>query len=245
MERIAQPGRPAQREVALDEPEPQDVVGEGDDVELLERDGRQRLAKRLVLGAPGGFGPAAPAPSRPRPQVPWPRGALGVHGEHRLQGLSERVTVDRDPGVHAHVERLAQGAGGRLRTGGVDDVRQRRVAGARHAAGDPPRHDDRGERRLRGVDMQPDDAGAGFAPSAEHEEGDVLGRRGAQLDGGRRADDAMPRPRRREQDDDRERQRDAEQEGGPRVEPPHHCAPRAHVTGLNEVASPIMRSSES
>ena len=95
--------------------------------------------------------------------------------------------------------------------------------------------------------MQPDDARAARrrAPPM-HEDGHVVG--SGRLEPAPAA--AVPTtrchgPGRGQQDDDAHGEQDAEQEGGPRVEPPQHCAQPAHFTGLHDVARPIMRSFES
>ena len=95
------------------------------------------------------------------------------------------------------------------------------------------------------VDVQPDDGGARAVGAAEGEHGEVRRRRRRQLPRRGRAHDLVPGPGRGEQDDDAQGEQDAEQQGGPRVEAPKHCAQKLHFTGLNEVARPIMRSLDS
>ena len=125
----------------------------------------------------------------------------------------------------------------------VDDATQRREAGARDEALGVRRYHDRGDRRGVVGDVQPHDGVARAAGPAEANTATSLG--GDEREGGTCPDDLVPGAGCGEEDDDAEGDEDAEQQGGPRVEAPQHCAQELHFTGLNEVAMPIIRSLDS
>ena len=142
-------------------------------------------------------------------------------------------------------ERLTHGARGASRPGLVHDAPQRSEAPARDEPLGLRRQDHGRQTRPRLVHVQPYGGSAGAVGAPEREDGDVCGRLRPELHRHGRAHDLVPGPGRREQDDDAESEQDAEQQGGPGVEAPKHCAQKLHFTGLNEVARPIMRSLDS